>query len=766
MDEEKNRRDAPGTAETSQDAAERGLPKAGAGDAPQGETGMDSKTRRTWVAAIVIVALVIAGNVALWMGTNNRATLPGIAPETPPSGSGETSTTEDGEPTESSRPDMLEGELASVGMRYARSSDHNHQEQWLVVDGEAQQDDPGADWRFAASVIEAAQSVADIDTKGTSSVDKAISMAKDAAGDDESRKEFVELLEELKENGERPVSREEETAGYSTDSSAPGYDRFTPESILEAAGEKGDAEFSEAPSSDPIGDFVGSLLGGSPDSTSSDAATQSVSPDASASMPADASRREPAPLDGETYADNTEPGFLATEEHPVSTVAADVDTASYTNFRRMVRDGNGPDDIPADSVRVEEWLNYFDYGYATPDEGEAFGATSHLGECPWAEGHKLLTLGFATDPEVAKPEGGRNVVLLVDVSGSMSSSDKLPFLKQAAEGFVAQLGEGDTVSLVTYANEGKVVLDGVSGSDHTRIMAAVRGLHADGATNGGAGLKDAYAVAHQHFAENGSNRIFLCSDGDMNLGMSSTEELTDYVDQRRSEGIYLSVLGFGTGNYHDQNMESIADHGNGSYYYIDCAEEAERVLARGVAATMTPVADDAKIQVEFNPASVKSYRLVGYVDRTLAAGDFKNDDKDGGEVCAGDRFTVAYEIVPATKAEEVPEVELRYGNGEGATDEGVEFKGQEDVPEGLRNLACRIGGKEYEEFDPAVMSYDVEFAEDEELPSMPELRGLGEGWEVESSKSAQSPSGDFVSNNIVVTNGESTRQYVFRYVRK
>ena len=719
------------------------------------------RNRRTWIAAGIIVSLVIAGNVALWMSQRDTGqTGGGTTSQRPATGQTITrsgSGTVRDEALFATRPSVTEGELAAVGMRYKRSDSPDHREQWLVVDGQSQQDDPGRDWRFAASVIEAAQSVADIDTKGKSTVESATSRAKEAAGSDANRQEFVQLLEQLKKNetSSRMVYDDDyrKNGASSSSSSSSSQERFTPESILSDAGTSGSFGASpEEPS------FFDSLVGASSGKSTSNS-TAPTSEQSTTEMP-------PQSLSGETYADNTEPGFLTTEEHPVSTVAADVDTASYTNFRRMVRDGNAAMDIPGDSVRVEEWLNYFDYDYATPDEGDAFGVTSHLGECPWAEGHKLLTLGFATDPEGAKPTGGRNLVLLVDVSGSMSSDDKLAFLQDAMGTFVEQLGEGDTISLVTYANDGKVVLDGVKGSDHTRIMDAIKGLKASGATNGGAGLKEAYAAAQRHFAEKGTNRIILCSDGDMNLGMSSTEELQGYVDQRRDEGIYLSVLGFGTGNYHDRNMEAIADHGNGTYYYIDCEAEAERVLAKEASVTSVPVADDVKIQVEFNPANVKSYRLVGYVNRTLEAGDFRDDSKDGGEVSAGDRFTVAYEIVPAGADEKKPEVELRYGDGKGATDEGVEFKSQAEVPEGLKSMTCWIGGKEYGKFDPATLSYEIEFGKDEMLPSIPELRDLGKGWSVSSAKADKSASGDAVTNDIVVTDGESTRQYVFKYVTK
>lgn len=373
----------------------------------------------------------------------------------------------------------------------------------------------------------------------------------------------------------------------------------------------------------------------------------------------------PDPYAGEGYANTEEPGFVSTAARPLSTFSADVDTASYANLRRMVRDGAWPADIPAGAVRTEELLNYFDYRYAPPEGDDLFGISAEMADCPWNPDTKLLVMGFATAPAEPAPETGSNLVFLVDVSGSMADADKLPLLQEAFATLVQGLGENDRVSLVTYSGEERVVLEGASGADRLRILRAVGSLRAEGSTNGEAGLRTAYDVAERNFVEGGVNRIVMASDGDLNVGMASEDELHDFVDGRRGHGVYLSVLGFGTGNYQDAKMEVLADHGDGSYHYIDCAEEARRVLGRNLLANFTPLADDVKLQVEFNPAQVKGYRLIGYENRALADEDFLDDAADAGEVGAGHAFTVAYEVVPADSPFEVAVPQLKYGRSDG-----------------------------------------------------------------------------------------------------
>ncbi len=351
----------------------------------------------------------------------------------------------------------------------------------------------------------------------------------------------------------------------------------------------------------------------------------------------------PAPesYNTEEYSDIDEVGFISTKSRPLSTISADVDTASYANLRRMLRDGwktlataevgtsddkkSGEDEypveyydydydytgvIPAGSVRIEEMLNYFDYDYATPEGEDLFRINARLGKCPWNPDTELLVLGYATGKEDESfAQKGSNLVFLIDVSGSMDEADKLPLLQSSFGELVGTLGENDRVSIVTYSGEEEVVLEGAKGKDQQTIMRAVRGLKAEGSTNGEAGLRMAYEIAEKNRIEGGINRIVMASDGDLNVGMTSESDLHDFVDKQREKGIYLSVLGFGAGNYKDNKMETLADHGNGSYHYIDCEAEAKRVFGERITANLVPFADDVKMQVEFNPAQVKAYRL-------------------------------------------------------------------------------------------------------------------------------------------------------------
>ena len=396
----------------------------------------------------------------------------------------------------------------------------------------------------------------------------------------------------------------------------------------------------------------------------------------------------------EEYAAVEETGFVSTKSSPLSTISADVDTASYANLRRMLRDGyktianadEGKKDdgsskpenvdegiyyddyyyeasgvIPAGAVRIEEMLNYFDYDYPAPEGEDLFRITARMGKCPWNKDSELLVLGYATGEEDrSAAEKGSNLVFLIDVSGSMDEADKLPLLQSSFGELVKSLGENDRVSIVTYSGEEEVVLEGAKGSDQQQIMRAVRGLKADGSTNGEAGLRMAYEVAEKNFIEGGVNRIVMASDGDLNVGMTSESDLHDFVDGKRDKGIYLSVLGFGAGNYKDTKMETLADHGNGSYHYIDCEAEAERVFGQRLTANLVPFADDVKMQVEFNPAQVKAYRLIGYENRAMADEDFKDDKKDAGEVGPSSQFTVMYEVVRTNSAMTFDEPELKY----------------------------------------------------------------------------------------------------------
>ena len=362
----------------------------------------------------------------------------------------------------------------------------------------------------------------------------------------------------------------------------------------------------------------------------------------------------------------TENPFIATGEQNISTFSADVDTASYTYFRKLVGQGYSLSQLQnnAKSFRTEEFINYFKYDVAQPTEGDLFGITADFVTCPWNA--KNLLMRLTLQAETAKPTEGNNLVFLIDVSGSMQSDDKLPLLKKAFSHLVGALNENDVVSIVTYSGAEKIVLDGCKGNMDERIMKAINSLKASGSTNGEAGINMAYQIAEKHFIEGGNNRIIMASDGDLNVGISSQEDLTKLIEQKRDAGVYLSVLGFGTGNYRDSKMEALADNGNGVYYYIDGESEAEKVLGTDLLSTLYTVANDVKMQITFDPAFVASYRLIGYENRILNTEDFEDDQKDAGEVGAEHQVTVCYELCLAEGAREAEspwmKLAVRYKN--------------------------------------------------------------------------------------------------------
>lgn len=350
----------------------------------------------------------------------------------------------------------------------------------------------------------------------------------------------------------------------------------------------------------------------------------------------------------EEYAAIAENGFRKVATDPLSTFSADVDTASYCNLRRMLNDDWYAGEIPAGAVRVEEMLNYFRYDYPAPADGGKFGVTAKLAPCPWNGANALLMLGVrAADAPEASDEGS-NLVFLVDVSGSMDSEDKLPLAQRALTMLVDELSEKDTLSIVTYASGEEVIIEGANPvKDKAKLLAAIDRLYAEGSTNGQRGLAQAYEVALKYLRPHGNNRVIMCSDGDLNVGMTSESDLHDYVSKQKETGVYLSVLGFGDGNYKDTKMETLADDGNGNYYYIDSMLEARKVLCEELTQTLYSVADDVKFQIEFNPAKVSAWRQIGYENRALENQDFEDDKKDAGEVGAGACVTVLYELVPA-----------------------------------------------------------------------------------------------------------------------
>ncbi|HVE72518.1 MAG TPA: VWA domain-containing protein [Thermoanaerobaculia bacterium] len=345
----------------------------------------------------------------------------------------------------------------------------------------------------------------------------------------------------------------------------------------------------------------------------------------------------------EEYGRFDENPFLRPGDNPLSTFSIDVDRASYANVRRMLRDGTRP---PRNAVRIEEMINYFTYDYPEPAGGDPVSITTELAECPWNERHRLLLIGLQTKKIETADLPPNNLVFLVDTSGSMASPDKLPLVKNALRLLVDQLRPEDTVSIVAYAGSAGLVLKPTHGSDRGAILAALDAFEAGGSTAGAEGIVLAYQVAKENFLRNGNNRVILATDGDFNVGVSSDGELEQLIENKRRDGIFLTVLGFGSGNIKDSKMELLADKGNGNYAYIDTIAEARKSLVQEMGATLLTVAKDVKIQVEFNPATVGAYRLIGYENRLLRAEDFNNDEKDAGEIGAGHSVTALYEIVP------------------------------------------------------------------------------------------------------------------------
>ena len=351
-----------------------------------------------------------------------------------------------------------------------------------------------------------------------------------------------------------------------------------------------------------------------------------------------------------------ENGFQSVSTSPLSTFAADVDTASWTQIRQRLLHGQS---VPADSVRVEEMLNYFNYNYKKPNAGEPFGVTMELGDCPWNPDTKLLLVGLQAE-KIETENVAKNLVFLIDVSGSMDSENKLPLVKRSFLLLLDTLGPNDTVSIVTYASSDRIVLDGVPASEKTTIMNAINNLTAGGGTNGAAGIQTAYALAEKYLVKGGLNRILLATDGDLNIGVSSEGDLARLVMEKKEGGVSLTCLGFGGYNYKDNRMEALADYGDGNYYYIDEIHEARRALVTEAGGTFNTVAKDVKLQLDFNPSHVKGYRLIGYEDRIMNAEDFADDTKDGGELGSGHRVTALYEIVPVDSAFDFNSTESKY----------------------------------------------------------------------------------------------------------
>lgn len=346
---------------------------------------------------------------------------------------------------------------------------------------------------------------------------------------------------------------------------------------------------------------------------------------------------------GEEYADIAERPFVSAKEQPLSTFSLHPDSAAYANIRRFLEQGQWP---PSDAVRIEELVNYFSYDYPQPQGKHPFSINVEVGACPWAGEHLLARIGLKGRdlPKGERPPA--NLVFLIDTSGSMSASNRLPLVKESLKALLEILEPEDRVALVTYAGTSNVALESTPVEQRVTIRDAIEVLGAGGSTHGSAGIQDAYAMAEKHFIKQGINRVLLATDGDFNVGVTSHEGLLALIEEKRETGVFLTVLGYGMGNLKDDALEMLASKGNGNYAYINDYSEARRVLVEQVSGTLATIAKDAKIQVEFNPARVSEYRLLGYENRMLAAKDFNDDTKDAGEIGAGHTVTALYQIVP------------------------------------------------------------------------------------------------------------------------
>lgn len=411
----------------------------------------------------------------------------------------------------------------------------------------------------------------------------------------------------------------------------------------------------------------------------------------------------------EEYSEWEEKGYSSVMKEPVSTFSADVDTASYSNLRRLIREGYSIDELPENAVRIEEMLNYFTYDYKEPEGSEPFGVTAKIGKCPWNEDAELVMLGLKTEDIDYEDAPASNLVFLLDVSGSMYADDKLPLLQEAFCLLADNLTEKDRVSIVTYAGDDTVVLEGVSGDKTRTIKKALMGLEAGGGTHGSKGIETAYALAEDNFIMGGNNRVILATDGDLNIGLTSEEELEELITEKKESGIFLSVLGFGTGNIKDNKMETLADKGNGNYAYIDSLREANKVLVEEMSATLLTICKDVKLQVEFNPAVVSEYRLIGYENRALNKEDFDDDTKDAGEIGAGHSVTALYEVIlkePLSGLSDEDINDLKY------SDEYRKEQGKESVKSSATEkewLTLSIRYKKPAENESSLLTYPIGF---------------------------------------------------------
>lgn len=391
----------------------------------------------------------------------------------------------------------------------------------------------------------------------------------------------------------------------------------------------------------------------------------------------------------EDYDHITENRFLETAANPLSTFSIDVDGASYSNVRRFLQGGQLP---PAGAVRVEELINYFHYNYPQPKGDAPFSINTEIADCPWNKENKLVMIGLQGKriPVDNLPPG--NIVFLIDVSGSMQDENKLPLVKSSIKLLIEQLREEDKVSMVVYAGQAGLVLPSTSGAQKQKIRDAVDRLEAGGSTAGGAGIQLAYKVAKENFIKKGNNRVILCTDGDFNVGLSSDASLVQLIEKERESGVFLTVLGYGMGNYKDNKMQQLADKGNGNHAYIDNINEARKVLVNEFGGTLFTIAKDVKLQIEFNPAKVQAYRLVGYENRLLNKEDFNNDKKDAGDIGSGHTVTALYELIPVgVESDFIEDVDaLKYSKSSksspGKNDELMNIKFRYKKPDGDKSM--------------------------------------------------------------------------------
>ncbi len=374
----------------------------------------------------------------------------------------------------------------------------------------------------------------------------------------------------------------------------------------------------------------------------------------------------PGELVYEEYTSLKDPGFVSPKNRPLSTFAADVDTAAYANIRRMILDQTL---IPPDAVRIEEMINAFTYHDPAPEGNVPIAISAQVSTCPWQKEHLLMRVALKAQEIQAENLPASNLVFLIDTSGSMDYADKLPLVQRSFSLLVEQLSEKDRVSIVTYAGSAEVVLEGARGDEKAKLLAAIADLTAGGGTAGAEGIETAYVLAEKYALPGMNNRVLLATDGDFNIGINSESDLIRLIEAKRNSGIYLTALGFGMGNLKDNKMQALADHGNGNATYIDTIHQARRALIEEMGATLVTVAKDVKIQVEFNPDTIEGYRLIGYENRMLNEEDFADDTKDGGEMGAGHSMVALYELIPAG-AGEMSGTDLTYqkGTGVGSTD--------------------------------------------------------------------------------------------------